>query len=417
MKLNFVLAVALSLSVGVAHSESLNFDLALHRIVEKSTAPLRAQAILESTRAQSWPTRLHWVPSLELQSLYGSTRQGANSSTRYLQGSLVSSVTLFHFGADMAGAAAARSLVRSEEAHVKDVNLQTQARAGQALTDWVGSQLKEQVHRRLFDVQERSFKNAAERFQRGLLPKQELDKSEIDLESARARWVDAQNETLRAQANVESLVGERFEIQTLWPWKERLVAYRAPELRSLDQIPQWNQTTEALRAQESLAAQANRKLFPSLDARMTLGKTSSNGMFSGNFGSSSTGELILSWPFWDRLERYSARRSQSALREAAQLDQESTRRSLDADWYEIRSRFARSVESAQRREKTLQKAQALYDVNMERFRSGRTTVNDLAIDQARLAEAELLLVDGWRQAHVEFIRICHAQGLPVDECR
>ncbi len=48
-----------------------------------------------------------------------------------------------------------------------------------------------------------------------------------------------------------------------------------------------------------------------------------------------------------------------------------------------------------------------------RFRLGRTTVNDLALDQNRLLQAELLSVEGWENAHLSFVRLCHALGSHV----
>ena len=59
-------------------------------------------------------------------------------------------------------------------------------------------------------------------------------------------------------------------------------------------------------------------------------------------------------------------------------------------------------------------AEHLFEDNRQRFKMGRATANDLAVDQNRLLEAELLAVDGWVNAHLSLVKLCHALGHSID---
>jgi outer membrane protein TolC len=59
-------------------------------------------------------------------------------------------------------------------------------------------------------------------------------------------------------------------------------------------------------------------------------------------------------------------------------------------------------------------AQSLYEDNQRRLKAGRSSMNDVLVDQNRLAEAEILAINGWADAHLLYARFCHSIGRRVD---
>ena len=75
-----------------------------------------------------------------------------------------------------------------------------------------------------------------------------------------------------------------------------------------------------------------------------------------------------------------------------------------------------AVQSAGSREKTLQTSKKLYETNLKRFQRAIINANELRIDQERLYQAEYNAIKGWAEAHLAYMRACHAVGLEVRNC-
>ena len=84
--------------------------------------------------------------------------------------------------------------------------------------------------------------------------------------------------------------------------------------------------------------------------------------------------------------------------------------------YQIASQtYVLSLESAHSLEKSLSVARVLYQKNLERFKRGLVTVNDLKIDQERVFNTELLSIRAWKEAHVQFSKLCFISGLKIEK--
>ena len=94
----------------------------------------------------------------------------------------------------------------------------------------------------------------------------------------------------------------------------------------------------------------------------------------------------------------------------AEITREAITRNAGAEIESYKVAFTQARESAAAREKTAQLTQSLFTDNLQRFRLGRASANELAIDQQRLLETEILEVEGWTTVHLSFVRLCHALG-------
>jgi outer membrane protein TolC len=126
--------------------------------------------------------------------------------------------------------------------------------------------------------------------------------------------------------------------------------------------------------------------------------------------------ITLSFPIFDRLTGWGRFRSHAQAQAAADAGLEQVRRTARSDWESSRFSFETALGTALAREKTVSVAQRLFQDGLRRFRSGKATANELAIDRDRELRSELLSVQGWASAHVEFTRYCHAQGKSVLSC-
>lgn len=87
-----------------------------------------------------------------------------------------------------------------------------------------------------------------------------------------------------------------------------------------------------------------------------------------------------------------------------------------SQWISIKERLIKALYTVKSRLETLKLGKRIYQTSYKRFRAGRATVNDLAIDQNRLFQSENLANDGMAQLHLLLTQYCHLQGKLVEEC-
>jgi outer membrane protein TolC len=252
-----------------------------------------------------------------------------------------------------------------------------------------------------------SLRVAKERFARGLLASQEVDKVSIELENARARLIDAETSETEARAKLKALLGDDH-IAISWPWKETLTS--GPHLDeqefSLEKRPDWRAEQASVDAERFRKRQALTRFLPSLNLGLSYGNSDLSQPDRRDWAA----VMTLTLPLFDRLDGITGFRIQSLTYEQAELKAETIKRQAPAEIVALRQSLKAARESAIVREKTAKLSEKLFDENFQRFSLGRTSVNELAIDQSRLYESELLAVEGWASAHISQVRLCHAFG-------
>ncbi|MCB0361217.1 MAG: TolC family protein, partial [Bdellovibrionales bacterium] len=119
-------------------------------------------------------------------------------------------------------------------------------------------------------------------------------------------------------------------------------------------------------------------------------------------------------PLFDisQLAEYQIARKQKLM---TQFEIEKFERRIEREWELVKANLTRALDSARERQKSLQMAQALYQDNLRRLRAGRSNLNDIVVDQNRLAEAEILAINGWAKAHLLYASFCHLRGEKLNE--
>lgn len=406
-----------SISADPSPANAVDFDEAIDRIIGRSTGIATQESNLGATRARNLPVRLRFLPTLSLdarRTYSGGTNQ---VNTRQDQVEGVAGLNLFRFGADLSSWRAATDDELSQEAVLQDQVIKTESLAVGALVRFVQGQREIEVYSRIVELQTQILKIAHARYDHGLLPLQEIDRVSIDRDNAVARLADARSGFSTARSQLVALLGET-PVRKDWSWKNRLVSFTPPLLEDVDRLlgrPDVRAAASRLAAEEQRHSRDSRLILPSLDTDLTYGRYGT-GPFE-SLKTQWTAGVGVTIPLFDQLTRYSAAQAQSYVRAGAEQSLEQTRRDALADWTSARQGFEIALESAVNRDRTLGTSGRIFDENLKRFQAGRINANDLALDQNRLYEAELLAVQGWATAHLQFARVCHSMGKRVRDCR
>jgi outer membrane protein TolC len=130
--------------------------------------------------------------------------------------------------------------------------------------------------------------------------------------------------------------------------------------------------------------------------------------------------LTLTIPLFEKFQGWSGYKVAALAETESEISRESIQRDAPAEFESLKRSFIAARESALLREKTALMSENLFSDALKRFQLGRSTVNDLAIEQKRLLDSQLLEVQGWADAHRDLARVCHALGRFIDaagDCR
>lgn len=408
-------AVSLLLTTGavraqVAASEpALAFDEALVKVVESHAGVARQSALRDAAAGRSFAQSFYYTPSLSLEGAHLDDSATHDPQTT-AQGTL--RANLWRGGADLASAHAAGADLTAESEQLVAAQINAEAETVRALVGVVRSRYSAGLQRDLVDIQERVVKAAASRYERGLVPAQELDKARIDLENAKIRVREAEQSERLADAELARLAGGPVRLRLEWPWKRRLT-----ELKLADGESEKIESTPALRAvearresAESLRASRWRLLSPSLDAE------AARGWLLDDRSPYWSWQLTLSFPLWDGGSRIGRAREQGALAAAARAAEVETRRDVESQLPATRGALRMALETAQTREQTAALAEKLYDTSLQRFKLGHADVNNLALDFQRLTETRALAIVGWAEAHIAVAEFCRTRGQRLTTC-
>jgi outer membrane protein TolC len=155
-----------------------------------------------------------------------------------------------------------------------------------------------------------------------------------------------------------------------------------------------------------LANHLLRQHLPSLDLSLSYGKTNID--IAGDPQWASMAQLSIPLLNLKTVTDYQAQKQQVIIAEARL---EKIRQEVMGQWESVLNRLRITVESARARGRGLGVARGLYEDNQRRLRLGRSSLNDVLVDQSRLADAEILAHQGWAAAHRVYTEYCHIQGL------
>ncbi|MCC7443030.1 MAG: efflux RND transporter permease subunit [Bdellovibrionales bacterium] len=391
----------------------LGFDAALSRIVERHVDRQQAVAKVDAARSAARAAGWHWLPSLDASASHGI--RGSDGSSPTLSATrfgLSAEWTLFRFGADEREAAAARLDLEAAEARLAAQTLGAEEEAAEALLAWIALDRQALIQERLVEARRRTLIAARERFERGLIPREEADTVAVDVSNTEARAAAARVAAGEAAARLHSLAGEEG-VAAEWPWKARLAAGQdlaaaAPAPWRSEDRPTWRAARAAREAAEARASGANRAHFPALGAELSHSWLQAQPEW--------TGTLALTLPLFSRGAITAAADARGSELRVAELELDRIQREAPPEWRQAGAAWAIARASAIARESNRELAGRVALSADRRFRSGRADANDLTVDVSRAVEAELLAEEAWHEAHRGFLRLCHARGRSLLTC-
>jgi outer membrane protein TolC len=418
MKLFFVIASICVFSIFptlcFCGERALDFDSALALILARSTHVSIEESNLAGIEARNIPARLRFFPTLTLiakEPLTGTT----NFLTVPRQVELTSQWNLFRWGADIAGINSADAEQEAQKAAIKATVIRIEDEGVRALVGKIQRRMEVQVNAEIVKIRIELLKIAQERYQRGYLALQEVEKLKVDLENSRASLYNAEIAEAEARSNLERFL-EQSEVSIDWPWKKQFqqgvgTSFVDREM-DLAHRPDWSAAKSRVEFESQKVSRNWRLILPSVDLQASYGN------YQGFFGSVTgwTGAVSVSFPLFDYLEGISRAREQSYSLAVSESTLEQIQRNAKSEWRSSAVGFKLSLSSALARDKNLILSRKLYNDNLLRFRAGRISSNDLAVDQNRMYEAELLAIQGWSAVHIYYSQLCHSMGYQVKEC-
>lgn len=391
---------------GADPRKSVDFETAYRKLVERDLDVRTRELEVESARARRLRQYGTFLPSLELQA--SEIRAGEPPTDPRRAGALVASANLFRSGSDHAGVKASSRDVSASEENLLASKQKAEQSAVETLMEYVASRRRREITEKIVSLRTESLKVARERYAKGILPLQDVDKVSIDLENSRARLSDAEAEEAAARAALTAAFGSAVDVSVEWPWRARLASNEKLEDTSFDiqKLPAYRASLLGVEAENLRRHQARASLLPSLDVSASYGNENLSQPDRRDWSATVT----LSIPLFEKFQGWSATRIQNAAYETALVRRESVVRTAQAEVESFKRSFKAARESALVRERTAKVSEKLYNDNQQRFRLGRASVNDLAIDQDRLLQSQLLEVEGWSKAHTSLVRLCHALG-------
>jgi outer membrane protein TolC len=334
-------------------------------------------------------------------------------------GGLKGDLNLFHFGGDFAAMRGANAEEDAQSLAVTDTMLKAEGSGAQAIDAVIQANKDVEILRRIKEMREGILSIARERFRRGLLAEQEVQKVSVDLDNDAAQLRDAEAEVIRTRADLVALLGHD-RIQLEWPWLDRLRAGTPDILRvpdtALSKRPDWRSAEAKVKGTRERQTQNLAQVLPSLDFNFSYGLYHTETLGQTVSGPELSAAVVLSVPLFDRLSNYGNYAAQIQAVSLAELDLEKVRRTARAQWEQAKGALEISLQTARDRDRTLEISRQLYQDNLMRFQKGLVTANDVSIDQARLFQSERLDLQGWNAAHGNFVRLCNALGRRIKDC-
>jgi outer membrane protein TolC len=415
MKINFFLASLFFSALSLAAQAPLNFDSALEKILERSTDVHIQETRVDGADYKVLANKAAFLPNLSAVGQRGNTVADGAASAATQSAALSSTLNIFKWGVDKNNLDASQSDLGAQKESLEDIKFQIEQLAVETISNEIAALQKIEVLKRNADAYKIYFDIAQQRFQRGLLASQEVDKVSLDYGNAQALLHDAEAVAAQTSADLLRLLGAET-VKEEWAWKGRLqspkVALLVKTLPNLEARPDIRAAESVVNAETSRMKAGFDGELPSLDINATVGLSQNQ---DGSQQGTTTG-FTLTMPLFDRLANYSQYKIQYANFTAADLRLRQLKLDAESQWKSSQEQFNIALATALARDKTLEISQRLYNTNEQRFKQGRANANDLELDQRRLTEAAVLEIEGWNKAHAQFTRLCHALGRSVRRC-
>lgn len=397
--------------IGTAQAEKLSFENALEQIVKRDTTIPQEEALLVASKSNARSKVLSFLPDLSAGFSRQKTYEVESEVDRF---NLTASLNLFKFGADYAAYDAANKQMDYRRSSLNEAKLDAELLGVKVLVNNILRIKQVEILEKIMKAKNSSLKTAKARYRKGLTPSAEVDKARVEVNNAKARLNNALLQLDTSKGNLIALLGHD-RVNTNWPWLKLLKRKSHSSIKgqfNIKERPDFQKANFDLAFREANAKSAVRSFFPTVDFSYSWSETD----YQTTNLNERTSLLSVTIPLFEGWRDVSNYEAQKALSEQARYRLVRLERDAQSEWKTKEINFDISVQTAKDRETNLGLSRRVYRSTEKRFNRGRVTVNELTQDQNRLLESENLAAQGWGQAHLSLVELCHARGKDVMRC-
>ena len=392
----------------------LDFQQTIELITQQDPQFLAQSEKLQAQETQSLSSSLSLLPTISAS--YTREKSYNTEATGY-GSSLLFTANLFKGGKDYFYLRSQYRLLDSEEKTLSDKQLVAQQKAIELTVSYLLSQKKYQIVYDLLQVQEKSLGVAKKRYDRGIIPLQELEKAQVDVFNSEARLTNAKIEKETFQKQVQSYLGQN-QLKTEWPFTKQLLSGKKTPIKNKNVLRTDIASLEAYVESLEKSYQSQYGSFvPQVDLSYRMTNAASE---SGYFNSRGVEDKVLAlnftWTLWNGYKDRAQLAYSRYLKEEAKYRLTDLKRNFGASIETKKLNYQTSLDSLSRRLKTLEISRKIYRQSVRRFQEGKLSVNDLELDQNRYLETEILAQEGEAQVHLALSQLCYEYGTSVFTC-
>lgn len=353
--------------------------------------------------------KLFWTPKLSAEVSRQMVKEDSNYASKDSLGVRMQ-WNLFKGGSSLNQMNSAKANLKASELAVINEELDVEVQSSNLIFKMI--YLKEIVRNteEILKLKEDVLKLTTERYKQGKLPRHELIKAEVDLNSQKIRLRESQINLNESISEIQTFYTEKLRSDT-WPFSEN---NRPQSLHSniynktLIEEKEWISKSfeEDWKSSKSLH-------YPNLDFNLSYEKPFST--TEQNKGAW-IGMLTLSIPIWNNLEN-SAYIGKSYVGYQAALNDY---KFASQKWNQKTNFLKQQIHSSQSNlieaKKNVTLAKELYNEVYRAFQIGRISMNDLFTEQSRLIEAQNSLSINQLSFHQAITEYCTLSGYKISEC-
>jgi len=408
MKFAFLLLILIGPKL-FASVQVSNFKKTMQYFLDHSNSLLTQQAMIESAQKRKLSESLYWTPKAQFnlsQPLPGADNEVYKGLSAQLN------LNLWKFGADHKGYQASSARLRAENAKLEVTKQNFEMAVSGILFQLIRQNKIIDIRKKHLTLRIESVAVARERYKQGQLASQELEKVKIEFETSKIDLAEAELLKIDLQNSLKSLAEIEIDLNE-WPFAGELNQQRKRKYRDLKDFFK-------VRASQADAEYYNLKsseiwresYLPSLNFTATWQQPDLNPIKQGEW-SAFFGVTI---PLWDQLSGSALAAQQAASARESELIYQQSIRETQAQLSNLSQRLELTKLNVQAALRAAEKLQELRNDSLRRFRMGRSTVNDLLLDENRFLEAESALLNSMLSYHELLVENCHAVDESILDC-
>ena len=402
--------ISLFLYVQVSAAAPISdFKKAMQLFIDNSSSILTQQALVQAAEKHKISNSLYWTPTANF-NLYQPV-PGAEAGVFKGMTAEVN-LNLWKFGSDQMGYNAASARLRAENARLGLTKQNYELTVARILFQIIRQNKIIEIQRKQLGLRDESNSVARERYKQGQLASQELEKVKIELETSKISLAEAELQKIDLMNSLKSIVEVDINL-TEWPFAAELNQQRKTKYKDIKDF------------YKVRANQADAEYFTASASQIWRGSYLPTLNFAAKWNQPDLGPIKqgewtayfgVTIPLWDRLSGSAQTADQMAAAKGSELSYEQSIRETKAQLKTLENRLALTKLNVQAALRGTEKLQELRNDSLRRFRLGRTSVNDLLIDENRFLEAESSLLNSMLAYHELLVENCHAMDESILNC-